>query len=156
MRERIRVVAQKPEIFTDSVKNNLIFDSTDLETMGKLKYALDVTSSEKLKNTENACDLSQGEQQKLSIIRALTKGGDIYVLDEATSNLDCFGEKQVVDLFLNKMQDKTVIMITHKLSLVENCDQIFLFDKGKIIERGNHTELMEQNGHYRKMWELQN
>lgn len=156
LRKHISIVSQKPEIFTDTVSNNLLFDAKDFETMGKLKYALEVTSSEKIKNTENACDLSQGEQQKLSIIRALTKDGDIFVLDEATSNLDCFGEKQIVDLFLNKMEEKTVIMITHKLSLVENCDQIFLFDNGKIIEQGNHSELMAKNGNYRKMWELQN
>lgn len=156
LRRHLSIVSQRPEVFTDSVQYNLSFDSTDENTLEKLKKAIYDLSSDSMANYENACDLSQGEQQKLSIIRALSQDGDIFILDEATSNLDCFTEKQVVDLFLNKMTDKTVIFITHKLSLIKNCDQIFLFDKGRVVEKGSHSELMNCDGLYRKMWEVEN
>ena len=155
LRKHFSIVAQKPEMFSDSVYNNLIFGANDEKSADRLTHVLEETDSQKLANSENACDLSQGEQQKLSIIRALINDGDIYILDEATSNLDCFGEKKIIDLFLN-MNNKTVVFITHKLSLIQNCDQIFVFHDGKVVEKGIHEELMKLDGQYRKMWDVQN
>lgn len=155
LRKHISVVAQRPEMFADSVMYNLLFDSDDKDAIQKVQKAIEDTGAEKIANAENACDLSQGEQQKLSIMRALVSDGDIFILDEATSNLDCFGERKVVDLFLKK-KNKTVVFISHKLSLVKDCDQIFVFKEGKIVESGNHKELLSAKGQYAKMWNEQN
>ena len=92
--------------------------------------------------------LSGGERQRLSIARAMMKDAPIIILDEATANVDPENEKELMDAVSELTQEKTVIMIAHRLKTVRHADQILVVDKGKIVQRGTHDELMEQDGIY--------
>lgn len=97
--------------------------------------------------------LSGGEKQRIAIARALVKNAPIIILDEATSYADTENEEKI-QLALNELlKDKTVIIIAHRLSTIQNADQILVFNNGKIVERGNQTELINLNGLYKKMWD---
>ena len=94
--------------------------------------------------------LSGGERQRLSIARAMMKDAPIIVLDEATANVDPENEKELMEAIAELTQEKTVIMIAHRLKTVRHADQILVVDKGQIVQRGTHNELMEQDGIYRR------
>lgn len=93
--------------------------------------------------------LSGGERQRLSIARAMMKDSPIIILDEATANVDPENEKELMEAVSELTHEKTVIMIAHRLKTVRHADQIFVVDKGQIVQRGTHDELMEQDGIYR-------
>ena len=99
--------------------------------------------------------LSGGQKQRLSIARAVLKNPPIMILDEATSALDTESEKLVQNALENMMKNRTSIVIAHRLSTIQNADIIVVMEKGKIIEQGNHSSLMAQNGTYRKLVEMQ-
>ena len=94
--------------------------------------------------------LSGGERQRLSIARAMMKNAPIIILDEATANVDPENEKELMEAIDELTQEKTVIMIAHRLKTVRHADQIFVVDKGKIAQRGTHDELMCRDGIYRR------
>ena len=93
--------------------------------------------------------LSGGERQRLSIARAIMKDAPIIILDEATANVDPENEKELMEAIGELTREKTVIMIAHRLKTVRHADQILVVDKGRIVQRGTHDELMVQNGIYR-------
>jgi subfamily B ATP-binding cassette protein MsbA len=99
--------------------------------------------------------LSGGERQRLTIARAVLKNPPILILDEATSALDTESEKLVQDAINNMMQHRTSIVIAHRLSTIRHADEIIVLQKGTIVERGNHDELLAQNGYYKKLIEMQ-
>ena len=99
--------------------------------------------------------LSGGERQRLTIARAVVKNPPILILDEATSSLDTESERLVQDAINNMMQNRTSIVIAHRLSTIRHADEIIVLQKGKIVERGTHEELINQNGFYRKLVEMQ-
>ncbi|MFZ1259923.1 MAG: ATP-binding cassette domain-containing protein, partial [Chitinophagaceae bacterium] len=99
--------------------------------------------------------LSGGERQRLTIARAVLKNPPILILDEATSSLDTESERLVQDAINNMMQNRTSIVIAHRLSTIRHADEIIVLQKGKIVERGSHDELLSQNGFYRKLVEMQ-
>ena len=105
---------------------------------------------------ERGASLSGGERQRLSIARMLLKNPQVFILDESTSALDSMLEKSVMDAIQSLAEDKTLIMISHKLSTVKNFDTIFVFDSGEIIESGTHDELLLLNGKYAELWYTQN
>lgn len=104
---------------------------------------------------ENGKTLSGGERQRLSIARALLKDASIILLDEATASLDPENETLIQEAIGRLIKDKTVLIIAHRLRSVENCDQIIVLKEGKIVETGRHRELMDLNGLYRHLVELQ-
>jgi subfamily B ATP-binding cassette protein MsbA len=102
----------------------------------------------------NATQLSGGQRQRLAIARALYKDAPILILDEATSALDAESERAVQDALERLMKNRTTLVIAHRLSTVHHADRIVVMDAGKIVELGNHTELMRLNGQYARLYQL--
>jgi ATP-binding cassette, subfamily C, bacterial CydC len=105
---------------------------------------------------EQGMRLSGGERQRLAIARVLIKDAPILILDEPTANLDPLTEKQVLETLYSLMKRKTSLLITHRLVGLENVNEILVMDHGRIVERGPHTELLEREGVYLRLWNLQN
>lgn len=105
---------------------------------------------------ENGATLSGGQKQRIAIARALYKQPEILVLDEATSSLDSTSENYIQKAVNGlREQDKTIIIIAHRLSTVINADKIVVLQKGKVIEQGNHKELYNREGNYYSLWQQQ-
>ena len=164
LRSLIGIVTQNIILFNDSIKNNIAYGSknaNDKELTNALKSANlhDLVSKlDRGINTiigENGIKLSGGEKQRLSIARALVKNPQILILDEATASLDSESEKKVHNAIDNVIKDRTVIVIAHRLSTIINADKIIVMDKGRIVEQGNHLELINLDGIYKKLYELQ-
>ena len=164
LRKLIGLVTQDSILFNDSIKNNLIVaknNATDDEIIRALKIANAWEFVKDLKNgiNHNVGDsgnkLSGGQKQRISIARAVLKNPPIMVLDEATSALDTESEKLVQDALENMMKNRTSIVIAHRLSTIKNADYIIVLDKGLIVEKGNHNELMKLKGLYHNLVELQ-
>lgn len=99
---------------------------------------------------ENGASLSGGEKQRLSIARAIMKDAPIIILDEATANVDPENERDLMEAIQELTKEKTVLMIAHRLKTVRKADQIFVIDKGQIVQYGTHDKLMKQDGIYRR------
>ena len=164
LRSLIGIVTQNIILFNDSIKNNIAYGSknaSDKELINALKSANLYDLVSKLDDGidtiigENGIKLSGGEKQRLSIARALVKNPQILILDEATASLDSESEKKVHNAIDNVIKDRTVIVIAHRLSTIINADKIIVMDKGKIVEQGNHLELINLDGIYKKLYELQ-
>ena len=105
---------------------------------------------------EKGDKLSGGQKQRISIARAILKDPDFLILDEATSSLDTQSEKLVQNALSNLMKQRTTLVIAHRLSTIKDADEIIVLHKGSIVERGNHTELVNLAGHYKQLIDLQN
>ena len=136
-------------------------DATDDEVMNAAKVANAhqfIINKEDGYNTnigDRGNKLSGGERQRVTIARAVLKNPPILILDEATSSLDTESERLVQDAINNLMTNRTSIVIAHRLSTIRHADEIIVLQKGKIVERGNHEQLLAQNGFYRKLVEMQ-
>ncbi|MFI3215114.1 MAG: ATP-binding cassette domain-containing protein, partial [Eubacteriales bacterium] len=100
-------------------------------------------------------EISGGEEQKIALARALYKDSAFIILDEPTAALDLIAESEVYESFNNIVGDKTTIYISHRLSSCKFCDEIMVFNKGKIVEFGTHQNLLNQNGKYNELWQAQ-
>ena len=98
---------------------------------------------------EGGASLSGGEKQRIAIARAIIKNAPIIILDEATANVDPENEKELTQAIENLTKEKTIIMIAHRLKTVRHADQIVVIDKGRIVQKGKHDELMKQEGIYK-------
>ena len=164
LRNLIGLVTQDSILFNDTIKNNLIVaknNATDEEVINALKIA---NAWEFVKDLEqgiyhNVGDsgnkLSGGQKQRISIARAVLKNPPIMVLDEATSALDTESEKLVQDALEKMMKNRTSIVIAHRLSTIKNADYIIVLDKGSIMEKGNHNDLMKLRGLYHNLVVMQ-
>ena len=157
-------VNQESILFNDTIRNNITFgvetaDDNQVEAAAKVANAVDFINEKEEKYQTNVGDrgnkLSGGQRQRLSIARAVLKNPPIMILDEATSALDTESERLVQDALTNLMKNRTSIVIAHRLSTVKNADEICVLSEGKIIERGTHDQLMEINGTYKKLCDLQ-
>ena len=164
LRKLIGLVTQDSILFNDSIKNNLIVaknDATDDEIINALKIANAWEFVKVLKDGihhnvgDSGNKLSGGQKQRISIARAVLKNPPIMVLDEATSALDTESEKLVQDALENMMKNRTSIVIAHRLSTIKNADYIIVLDKGLIVEKGNHNDLMKLKGLYHNLVEMQ-
>ena len=150
-------------LFKGTVRENLLMGRNDIKD-DKLLDALKSVNLYEFFSTlegldtkiaEQASNLSGGQRQRLCIARALLHNSEIYIFDEATSNIDVESEEIIVDLIKKLKREKTVIQITHRLANVVESDEIYMMDSGNIIERGTHKELMEKKGRYEKMYTAQ-
>ena len=156
-RGKCGVVMQEGYIFNDTIANNIAV-GVDIVDKQKLKHAVTVANIkefiEKLPlnyNTKIGMEgigISTGQKQRILIARAVYKNPDYLFFDEATSALDANNEKIIMNNLNEFFKNKTVVVIAHRLSTVKNADQIIVLDKGKIIEKGNHTELTALKGSY--------
>lgn len=164
LRRLIGVVSQDPILFNDTLYNNIILGSGGATTE-QVKDAARIAHADRFIEAkpesyetlagDRGARLSGGERQRITIARAVLKNPPIMILDEATSSLDTESERIVQQAINNLMQDRTSIVIAHRLSTVQNADEIIVLDKGRIVERGRHEALLAQGGIYSKLVAMQ-
>lgn len=146
-------------MFSDSIKENIRYgklESTDEEIITASKHAntdefiRHLPMGYKTKLNADGYKLSQGQKQLLTIARAIISDKNILILDEATSNLDTMTEKLIQKSMNRLMKNKTSLIVAHRLSTIKNADNIIVLGKGRVIEQGNHEELLEKKGYYYK------
>ncbi|MEO5775847.1 MAG: ABC transporter ATP-binding protein [Flavobacterium sp.] len=164
LRGLMGLVTQDSILFNDTIKANISLgklDATDDEIIAALKIANAYEFVEELPQGiytnigDSGNKLSGGQKQRLSIARAVLKNPPIMILDEATSALDTESERLVQIALENMMQNRTSIVIAHRLSTIQKADLIVVMQKGKIVEQGNHDELLAKNGTYSKLVSMQ-
>lgn len=159
LREKISYISQDIFLFNNTIKENLILNETikieEVIEMAKKINAYDFINQLPQRFNyvieENGANLSMGQKQRLSILRALLKKPDILIMDEATSNLDTITENIIQNTLNNLDMEMTIIIIAHRLSTIRMCDRIYVLDKGEIIESGTHEELVNMKGKYYKL-----
>jgi ATP-binding cassette subfamily C protein CydC len=160
LRRNISLVSQRTYLFAETIRENLLFakpGASDEELKKTLSAAGLGQFTSKLDDWtgQHGMKLSGGERQRIAIARILLQNAPIVILDEATANLDGLTEKEVTDTLNTITTNKTLITITHRLKAMERYNNILVLDKGMITETGLHHELMENNGLYKRMWNLQ-
>jgi len=164
LREQIALIPQDPVLFHRSFRENISYgkpDATEIEIIRAAKLAHcdefihNIPLNYEAKVGERGAKLSGGEKQRIAIARAILIDAPILILDEATSSLDSVTEKYIQDSLDNLMQNRTIIVIAHRLSTLSRMDRILVFNQGKIIEEGTHAALMSKNGLYARMWNMQ-
>ncbi|SDZ93493.1 ATP-binding cassette, subfamily B, MsbA [Xylanibacter ruminicola] len=164
LRQLIGNVNQEAILFNDSFRNNISF-GVDNATQQQIEEAAKIANAyDFIMASENGFDtnigdrggrLSGGQRQRVSIARAILKNPPILILDEATSALDTESERLVQDALERLMKTRTTVAIAHRLSTIKNADEICVLHEGKIVERGTHDELLNIDGYYKKLHEMQ-
>lgn len=161
IRNNISYISQNTFLFSGTIKENLLFGNSDannddISRVCRMCELEEYINSLPLKyNTrieENGKNLSGGQKQRLAIARALLKNPKILIMDEATSNLDYITEKTIENTINKFSKNMTTIIIAHRLSTIKDCDKIFVFKDGQIVETGNHSDLLKQRGYYYQLW----
>ncbi|KXF82958.1 ABC transporter ATP-binding protein [Enterovibrio coralii] len=161
VRQLIGLVSQDPYMFSGSIKENIDLSGVSNETNAAMLAANAVNASGFIERLPEGYDhqpghggnsLSVGEKQLIALARVLAHGPEIYLLDEATANIDSETEEAVKHALSNIQHGRTVIAVAHRLSTVRNADQILVMSKGKIVQRGTHDELVSQAGEYRELY----
>ena len=164
LRNLMGIVSQESILFNDTIANNISFGMENATQDEIIEAAKVANAHDFILQTEHGYEtnigdrgtkLSGGQRQRISIARAVLKNPPIMILDEATSALDTESEKLVQDALFKLMENRTSIVIAHRLSTVRDADEICVLQEGKIIERGKHDLLIEKNGVYKKLHDLQ-
>lgn len=164
LRENIAMIPQDISLFHRTLMENIRYgqlDASNSEVIEASKKAhchefiSQLTEGYQSLVGERGIKLSGGQRQRIAIARAMLKNAPILILDEATSALDSMTEKHIQDGLHQLMIGRTTIVIAHRLSTLSEMDRILVFDQGKIIEDGTHHDLIEANGHYARMWQMQ-
>jgi subfamily B ATP-binding cassette protein MsbA len=164
LRNEIALVSQDIILFDDTIKNNITFgnhSATDKQIENACikanchKFILEMQNGYDTVVGENGVKLSGGQKQRISIARAILKKSSIILLDEATSALDTESEKIVQEAMNNLSENKTTLTIAHRLSTIKSSDLIYVIDKGKIVEKGTHQQLINMDNVYKKLCDQQ-
>ena len=164
LRKNIGIVTQESILFNDSVRYNIAYGRADCTEDEIVRAAKDAYAHDFIMQLpqgydsiigERGCRLSGGQRQRIAIARALLKNPDILILDEATSDLDTESEYYVQKAFENLMKTRTTLVIAHRLSTVINANKILVFDKGRLVDKGHHEELIKREGIYKVLFERQ-
>ncbi|GAB4233758.1 MAG: ABC transporter ATP-binding protein [Ekhidna sp.] len=164
LRSHIAVVLQDVFLFSDSIYNNITLKNPaisrekvreDAELVGALSFIEKLPGGFDYNVMERGATLSVGQRQLISFVRALVYDPKIIVLDEATSSVDTETEELIQSAVQKLMQGRTSIVIAHRLSTIQNADQILVLDKGEIVERGSHDVLIEKEGYYANLHQMQ-
>ena len=164
LRKEISIVDQNVTLFDDTIFNNIKYakpDANEEEIFKAAELSMCTDFIEKLENKyqtvigENGVRLSGGEKQRLSIARAFLKNSKIILLDEATSSLDSETEEKIQKALNKLIYNKTTVVIAHRLSTILNSDKIYVMDKGKVLDSGNHEELLKTSETYKNFYNKQ-
>jgi subfamily B ATP-binding cassette protein MsbA len=165
LRSNISLVSQDVILFNDTIANNLAYGQLRQSSRAELLQAAEAAHvMEFAQDLPDGLDtivgdrgilLSGGQRQRIAIGRALLKNSPVLILDEATSSLDTKSERRIQEALRNLMQDRTTLVIAHRLSTVESADQIIVLDQGRIVESGTHEELLNAGGTYADLYEMQ-
>lgn len=164
LRRLLAVVSQPTHLFNSSLAENLLLARPDADTaelwsvlraVGLEDFSRGLPRGLETCTGEEGLKLSGGQRQRLALARALLKNAPILILDEATSGLDPVTEQEVLQTIYQVMTGRTTLVITHHLAGLEAMDEILVLDKGRVIQRGRHEELLQQDGLYHRMWEMQ-
>ncbi|WP_425015768.1 lipid A ABC transporter ATP-binding protein/permease MsbA [Pantoea agglomerans] len=165
LREQVALVSQHVHLFNDTVANNIAYARTDvfsreaIEKAAQMAHAMEFIN--KMDNGldtvigENGVLLSGGQRQRIAIARALLRDSPILILDEATSALDSESERAIQSALETLQQNRTTLIIAHRLSTIEKADEILLVEEGRIVERGSHQLLLQKNGAYARLYQMQ-
>ncbi len=165
LRSKIGIVTQEPILFHDSVLNNMALGTAEADKEKIIEAAKVANAHEFIMQLPHAYNtmigdrgssLSGGQKQRISIARAILKNPEILILDEATSALDNQSEKLVQEALEKVMENRTSIVIAHRLSTIQKADKIYVLDRGKVVQEGNHQELLQVAGLYKSLHELGN
>lgn len=164
LRKNIAIVLQDTVLFSDTIRNNIKYADLDADDERMKQAAATANCDRMIERMEQEYDtvlseggqnLSQGQRQLLSIARAMLADPKILILDEATSSVDTRTEKHIQDAMVNLMKDRTSLIIAHRLSTIQDADFIVVLDEGRIVETGNHEELIEKKGRYYELYMTQ-
>jgi ATP-binding cassette subfamily B protein len=164
LRENIAMIPQDPSLFHRSLMENIRYGRSDASDEEVIETARKAHAHEFISTLPQCYDslvgergvkLSGGQRQRIAIARAILKNAPILILDEATSQLDSVTESLIQESLWELMQNKTTIVIAHRLSTLLHMDRILVFDKGKIVEDGTHSELLAKAGLYKSLWDAQ-
>lgn len=164
LRSLMGIVSQESILFNDSVFYNITMgqENAKLEevieaakTANAHEFIEEMSQGYQTKVGDRGNKLSGGQKQRIAIARAIFKNPPILILDEATSSLDTKSEKLVQDALKKLMKNRTSLVIAHRLSTIQNADNILVLKKGKVVEQGNHNDLLEQNGIYKSLHDFQ-
>ena len=164
LRSLMGIVTQETLLFDDSIRGNIAYGAETVSDKKIEKAAIAANAHEFILNLpdgyntiigENGVSLSGGQKQRIAIARAIVNNPPILILDEATSSLDTESEKNVQEAIEKLMRNRTVIVIAHRLSTVHNADKILVLDNGKIIDEGSHEELINRDGVYKELHNMQ-
>lgn len=164
LRRQIALIPQDPLLFHRTLRENISYgkpEAAEKEMLAASKLAhcdefiRNLPSGYEAKVGERGTKLSGGEKQRIAIARAILINAPVLILDEATSSLDSVTEKYIQESLDQLMQNRTTIVIAHRLSTLSRMDRILVFDQGKIVEEGTHADLLSKEGLYAKMWNMQ-